>query len=70
MNKMINNTQKFIENMKSTYGMTDKNVLQAVQEEPQHDFIMAMLNVDVEEATRIIEGTEEYLMSTIGNPFL
>ena len=67
---MTNNTQKFIENMKSTYGLTDKNVLQAVQEEPQHDFIMAMLSVDAEEATHIIEDTEEYLMSTLDNPFL
>ncbi len=67
---MTNNTQKFIENMKATYGMTDKNVLQTVQEEPQHDYIMEMLNVDVEEATRIIEDTEEHLVTTLDNPFL
>ena len=67
---MTNNTQKFIDTMKATYGMTDKHGLQAVQEEPQHDFIMEMLNVDVDEATRIMGDTEEYLMSTLDNPFL
>ncbi len=67
---MAANAQKFIEIMKDMYGMTDKNVLQAVHEEPQHDFIMEMLNVDVEEATRIMEDTEEYLISTLDNPFL
>ena len=67
---MAANAQKFIKIMKDMYGMTDKNVLQAVHEEPQHDFIMEMLNVDVEEATRIMEDTEEYLISTLDNPFL
>ena len=67
---MATNTQKFIDTMKATCGMSDKNVLQAVQEEPQHDFIMEMLNVDVEEATRIIEDTEEYLISTLDTSFL
>jgi len=67
---MADNTQKFIESMKSTYGMTDKEVLQAVQEEPQHDFIMDVMNVDVENATQIIEDAEDFLMSTIDNPFL
>jgi len=67
---MIDNTHKFIESMKSTYGMTDKNVLQGVQEEPQHDFIMDVMNVDVETATQIIEDAEDYLMSSLENPFL
>ena len=60
----------FIENLKSEFGLTDKEVLQAIHDDPQHDFIMETQNVDVQTATDIIEATEEYLMVTLENPFI
>jgi len=66
----MNPAEQFIENMKRHFGMSDKNVLQAIQEEPQHDFIMETMGVSIGEASNIITDAEEYLMNTLDNPFL
>ena len=50
--------------------MTDKDVLQAIQEEPQHDFIMETQNVNSVTASNIIKDAEYYLMTTLDNPYL
>lgn len=56
--------------MKRQFKMTDKDVLQAIQEDPQHDFIMETQDVDIMTASQIIEDAEYYLMTTLENPFL
>ena len=61
--------EQFINDMKSQFGMNDKDVLQAIQEEPQHDFIMETQNVDSATASNIIEDAEYYLMTALNNPF-
>lgn len=63
-------TQQFINDMKRQFKMTDKDVLQAIQEDPQHDFIMETQDVDIMTASQIIEDAEYYLMTTLENPFL
>ena len=56
--------------MKRQFNMTNKDVLQAIQEEPQHNFIMETQNVDIMTASQIIEDAEYYLMTTLDNPYL
>jgi hypothetical protein len=63
-------TQRFINDMKRQFNMTNKGVLQAIQEEPQHGFIMETQNVDIMTASQIIEDAEYYLMTTLDNPYL
>ena len=62
--------EQFINDMKSQFGMNDRDVLQAIREDPQHDFIMETQNVDSVAASNIIEDAEYYLMITIDNPCL
>lgn len=66
----MNTTGQFIKIMKNQFGMSDKNVLQAIQEEPQHDFIMETMGVSTIEASNIITDVEEYLMNILEHPFL
>ena len=63
-------TQQFINDMKRQFGMNDRDVLQAIREEPQHDFIMETQDVDSVAASNIIEDAEYYLMITLDNPYL
>ncbi len=59
MDKVI----KFIEDMKKQYGMNNDEVLQAIQDDSQHKFIMDTQNVTRAEASTIIIEAEEYLLS-------
>ena len=61
----MNSVEKFINDMKDQYGMDDRMVLRAVQEDSQHEFIMNTQDVDVDDATDIICETEEYLLGVI-----
>jgi len=61
----MNNTQKFINDMKDQYDMDDAAVLRAVQTDSQHEFIMSTQDVDVDEATEIICEAEDYLLDTV-----
>lgn len=61
----MNNIIKFINDMKEQYNMNDATVLQAIQQDPQHDFIMSTQNVDIDEASDIICGAEEYLLDCL-----
>jgi len=62
----MNKVEQFINHMKNQYDMDDKAVLQAVQTDSQHEFIMNTQNVNVDEASQIICDTEDYLIETIG----
>jgi len=61
----MSQVRKFIKRMKSQYELTDAEVLQAVQDEPQHDFIMTTMGVNVETATQIIEDAEDLLLCAV-----
>ena len=51
--------------MKEQYDMDDAMVLQAVQTDSQHEFIMNTQNVDVDEASEIICKAEDYLLEIV-----
>jgi len=61
----MNSVIKFINDMKEQYNMNDAAVLQAIQQDPQHDFIINTQNVDVDEASDIICEAEEYLLNCL-----
>ena len=61
----MNSIIKFINDMKEQYNMNDVTVLQAIQQDPQHDFIMNTQNVDIDEAADIICEAEEYLLDCL-----
>ncbi|MCG7847787.1 MAG: hypothetical protein MIO93_01220 [ANME-2 cluster archaeon] len=62
----MNNITKFIENMKDQYvGMDNRDVLEAVQTDSQHEFIMNTQGVSEEEASKIIDDAEEYLLQIV-----
>jgi hypothetical protein len=65
----MNSIIKFINDMKEQYNMNDATVLQAIQQDPQHDFIMNTQDVDIDEAADIICEAEDYLLNCIGEGF-
>jgi len=61
----MNSIIKFINDMKEQYNMNDAAVLQAIQQDPQHDFIINTQCVDLDEAADIICEAEEYLLDCL-----
>ena len=51
--------------MKDQYNMNDITVLQAIQDDPQHEFIMSTQDVTCSEAREIMCEAEEYLIDCI-----
>lgn len=61
----MDNIQQFINDMKTQYAMDDLAVLQAIQTDIQHEFIMETQNVDMDQASEIIYMAEDYLLGVV-----
>jgi len=57
--------KRFVKDMREEYGMSKNTVLQAIQEESQHDFLVKTQSLTIREAGQVIRATEDYLMEEL-----